>query len=665
MTNSIVRYPARMEKNDFYPRAYYWMYLSRKMEEKFAELFRKRYVKGTVTLGIGNEATSVGIGLPMRRGVDVLSFLHRDAASHLIMGTTPYQMFCQYIANADSPTHGREGNAHHGNNQMRRFPMISHLGDMLSLVVGGTWFARRNGEDVVGCAVAGDGGTSTGDFHESLNIASVRNVPVLFLVENNHYAYSTPTRLQYHCEKLSDRAAGYGIVGKTIDGTDVWEVYNAVCDAMDHMRKTSQPYLLECMALRLEGHAVYDKALYVTAEERAAWMKREPLARARAVLAGEIGYTEQQILDIESKVASEIDDAVRKALAVGRPDPIQVLGSVYAPAPPQAQLPSFSIADVKNVKAVTCAQEYLLENNPNAFIMGMDVGPYGSAFATCKGLHARFGSDRVLDMPIAESSITGFALGASQVGGLPIVEYQFADFSTEAATQIGLNCATWYFRTGSPARILFRLPCGGGITLGAFHSGEFDGIWSRFPGLKVLYPYTTQETFEALVAGFYDPNPCIVLEHKLFYGSKGGSIAFDGTLDNLMRPRKYTEGSAITIVGFGAGLATASAAIEERGYSAELWNPFVITPAVMEPIYESVRKTGRFLVVQESTDVAGMGNHYASLVARNCFSSLTCAPEVISAPGIPVPFAPELEAYYRPNKEQIISCIDTMTGVKK
>jgi 2-oxoisovalerate dehydrogenase E1 component len=431
------------------------------------------------------------------------------------------------------------------------------------------------------------------------------------------------------------------------------------------MRETSQPYILECMTLRLEGHAVYDKALYVTADEREQWMKREPLVLARAALAEHAGYTEQQILAIEATVATEIEDAVRKALAVARPDPTIVLGSVYAPVQPQSILPSFSSADVKNIKAVTLAQEYILNNNAKAFIMGMDIGPYGSAFASCKGLHETFGSDRVLDMPIAESAITGFALGASQTGGLPIIEYQFADFSTEAATQLGLNCATWYFRSGCPAQILFRLPCGGGITLGAFHSGEFDGIWSRFTGLKVLYPYTPQETFEALVAGFYDPNPCIVLEHKLFYASIGGAIEFNGSLENILRPRKYTNGNDITIIAFGAAITTASTAINERNYSAELWNPFIINPGVMEPIYESVRKTGRLLVVQESNDVTGMGNHYASLVARNCFSSLLCAPQVISAPGIPVPFAPELETWYRPDKEQIISCIDTMTGVTK
>ncbi|GAG28915.1 unnamed protein product, partial [marine sediment metagenome] len=243
---------------DFYRVAYPLMVLSRCLEQRLLELFRKGYVKGTVTMSIGNEGTAVGMSMPFRPGRDVVSLLHRDFAAHLLLGATPYQLACQYLANADSPTHGREGNAHHGDAGSRRLPMISHLGKMLSLVVGGTWAARRNGEEVFGLAVIGDGGSSTGEFHEALNIASVRKAPVLFLIQNNHYSFSTPTSAQYNCERLSDRARGYGISGRTIDGTDPWGVYSAVWDGLDAMRDNPAPAILECMSLRLHGHAAYD-----------------------------------------------------------------------------------------------------------------------------------------------------------------------------------------------------------------------------------------------------------------------------------------------------------------------------------------------------------------------------------------------------------------------
>ncbi|MBD3392397.1 MAG: transketolase, partial [Chitinivibrionales bacterium] len=502
----IPRYPRRIPEREFYPLAYHYMYLSRAMEERFIELFKKGHVKGTVIISMGGEATTVGMAMPFRPGQDVASIMHRDMASHIIFGMSPRALMCQYMANAQSPTHGREGNVHHGDAAARRFPMISHIGNMLAPCVGGTWAARRNGEDIYGIAVIGDGGTSTGDFHESINLASVRKAPVLFMIENNHLAYSTPTELQFNCERLSDRAAGYGIQGVTIDGTDVWGVYQAVLTALDTMKETSLPYIIESDCLRLKGHAVYDNAEYVTGEQLAEWQKRDPLPKARQKLAEVGGFTEERIVELEKGIEKEVDSQLRDALGVSRPNPAEPPWNVYAPADTRT-VDAYQATKVKNGAAVTRALDYVLSRHPEAVLLGQDIGRYGSAFKTCKGLFEKFGADRVIDMPICESASVGFMLGASQTGCRPIMEFQFADFGTEAVTQLGLNSATWYFRAGRPAPMLLRFPCGAGITLGAFHSGEFEGLWSRFPGLKILYPATAQETFEALVAGFYDPNP--------------------------------------------------------------------------------------------------------------------------------------------------------------
>jgi 2-oxoisovalerate dehydrogenase E1 component len=656
------RYPGTLPKNEFLPVAYRWMYLSRKLEEKIHELYKKRYVKGTVTLGVGNEATSVGMSMPLRPKKDVLALMQRDFAAHMIMGETPYAMLCQYIANGDSPTHGLEGNVHHGNAFDRRFPMISHLSNMLSLVVGGTWSARRHGDDAFGLAVIGDGGTSKGEFHESLNIASVHKVPVLFLIQNNYYAYSTPTRLQYACNKLSDRAAGYGIKGRTIDGTDVWEVYTSVCAALSEMTATSQPYILECMTLRLGGHAVYDNAEYVSKEENENWLAREPLPRARLALL-ETGMAENLVADLEHAVEDEVEESVRTALLPPRPSPVKGMGAVFAEPDVHASCKPFAATKVKFINAVTLAQDYILANDPSAVILGLDIGRYGSAFKTCKGLFDKYGKDRVMDMPIAESAITGFALGASQTGTRPIIEFQFADFSTESVTQLGLNSGTWFFRSGKEAPLLVRLPCGGGITVGAFHSGEFEGLWSRFCGLKLLYPSTPQEMFEALVAGFYDPNPCLVFEHKLLYGSaKGVDIDFDGNLSNVWRERQYSIGNDCTVVGLGAMLDVAMAACKELPGSFDIFNPFVLNPLKPLQIVESVKKTGRLWVVQESMATAGLGDRIVSLVTRECFSYLKKAPVLVSSPDMPVPFASELEIVHRPDKDRVKLVISQLIG---
>ncbi len=657
----VVHYPDKLSQEAFYAAAYPVMVLSRRLEQRLLELFQKGYVKGTVTTSFGNEATAAGMAMPFRPGRDVVSLLHRDFASHLLLGATPYELVCQYMGNVDSPTHGREGNAHHGNAGNRRLPMISHLGKMLSLVVGGTWAARRNGEDAFGLAVIGDGGSSTGEFHESLNMASVQRTPVLFLVENNHYAFSTPTSSQYHCRHLSDRAHGYGIEGRTIDGTDAWEVYTAVWDAMDAMHDDPAPTLIECMTLRLQGHAAYDKAEYVGEAKLKQWQRRDPILTGRRIFQDLCGLSEARTKQMEARVEEEVQSTVAKALKAARPDPKTQHWSVYADSSP-APLEPFHASRVKNGSAVNLALDYILSNSPRAFLAGMDVGTYGSAFKTCKGLIDRFGPERVIDMPLCESAILGFALGASQTGAEPIVEFQFADFSTEAVTQVGLNAGTWYYRAGRAAPMLLRLPCGGGLTMGAFHSGEFEGLWSRFPGLKLLYPTSPQETFEALVAGFYDRNPCLVFEHKLLYWSTSGEIDFDGDLESVWRPRRYTEGTDLTVVAFGAMVHEAIAAAADCEDSVEVWNPFVLQPMDLGPIIASVEKTGRLLVVQECGETQGLGDQVISQVIRRCGARIRCRPKLIAAPNMPVPFAPELESYYRPSVEKILTCMEQMLG---
>ncbi len=652
----VARFPEKLSPEELYRVGYLFMYLARRLEERILELYQKGYIKGTVTAGIGNEATAVGMALPLRPGKDVVSFLHRDLASHLLFGSTPQQLLCQYLANAESPTRGREGNVHHGDAGQRRFPMISHLGQMLSTVVGATWAARNHGEEVFGLAVIGDGGSSTGDFHESLNLAAVLEVPVLFVIQNNHYAFSTPTARQYRGQRLSDRAAAYGLQGRTIDGLDVWAVYEAVYEALAAMRRDRLPRLLECMTLRLHGHAAYDKGSYVPAERQEQWRKQDPLPATRRKLAEVYGLSESAIEDLEAEADSELREALAAALPAARPLPppsgFRVFGSSG-----RRRVPAFHAPKAKNGEAVQWALDYLFSHNPRALLAGLDVGPYGSAFKTCKGLFERYGPSRVMDMPLCESAIVGFCLGASQVGAEPIVEFQFADFSTEAVTQLGLNAGTWYFRSGREAPLLVRLPCGGGLTMGAFHSGEYEGLWSRFPGLKLLYPATPQETFEALVAGFYDRNPCLVFEHKLLYWTRSGPIDFDGDLPAVWRPRCYRPGTEATVVAFGAMVFEALAAVERCGRSAEVWNPFVLHPLELGPIAASVEKTGRLLVVQECGALQGLGEAVIARLVRSCFPFLKAAPQLIAAPDCPVPFAPELERAYRPAAEGIAAAL--------
>ncbi|MCL2688305.1 MAG: thiamine pyrophosphate-dependent enzyme [Chitinispirillia bacterium] len=659
--SDIARFPRRLDKSEFYITAYPAMYTARQLDNRFKELFRKGLVKGTVIIAAGNEASSVGMAMPFTPGKDIATLLHRNLGSHLILGCDPLSAICQYMANAQSPTHGKEGNVHFGDTDALRFPMVSHLGSMLPISVGSTWSARRNGSGAFGLAVIGDGGSSTGQFHEALNMASVNKVPVVFIIENNGYAFSTPVEYQYNCKSLADRAAGYGIKGRTVNGLDAYEVYSAVTDSLELMSSSPQPVLIESMTVRLEGHAVYDNAEYISDEVKAANWKKDPLVHARAAYLENCNADEHELAELENSLCSQLDSLVNEALKAARPDASSVSMDVFAPVKSKSVKP-YSAKSVRNTNAINTALGHILEENSNAFVCGQDVSKYGSAFKTCKGLVDRFGSERIIDTPICEAGTVGFCLGASQTGSLPVMEFQFADFSTEAVTQLGVNTGTWFFRSGKPAQLLFRLPSGGGITLGAFHSGEFDGLWSRFPGLKLFYPVTPQETYEALIAGFYDPNPCIVFEHKLLYWGKAGDIEFDGSLQKVYRPRQYTQGADITIVAVGAMVEQALNAVSAKNYSASVWNPFILNPLSFEPILDSVRSTGRLLVVQEAGEIAGMGSHFISLAVQKCFSQLKCAPVLVSAPDTPVPFAKELESAYLPDAGRIEAAIAKMIG---
>jgi len=664
-----LRFPRRLSEVELLAAAYPLMYRARRMEERLVELFRQGHVKGTVTISHGAEATAVGAWLPIRPGLDVVSLLHRDFGGHLAQCQTLHNILCQYMANAQSPTLGLEGNVHHGDAARRRFPMMSHLGNMLALVVGGAWQARRNGDAAFGIAPIGDGGSSCGDFHESLNIASVQKVPVIFLVENNRYSFSTPTEFQYHCERLSDRAVGYGIRGVTIDGLDVWEVYRTVSDALAAMAESPQPTIIECMNFRMQGHAVYDKGEYVPEKWRRHMQEHDPVPATRQRLIAADIARDAEIAGWERDINEQIEAAIAAALKIGRPKPVAARQPTYAPAKVRKVEP-FAAKHVKNGAAVNLALAYLLGRDPRATLIGLDIGKYGSAFKTCKGLIEKFGPDRVVDFPLAESATIGFCLGASQVGGRPIYEFQFADFSTEACTQIGLNAGTWFFRAHQAAPLLLRLPCGGGLTMGAFHSGEFEGLWSRFPGLKVFYPATAQETFEALLAGFYDENPVLVCEHKLYYWSKSGDIDFDGDLQSILEPRQYRHGPRGTVVAVGAFAHEVLAAVDHASGAAsepagaegfDVFNPFVLHPLKLDGILASVRRTGRLLVVQESNPSQGLGDRIVGEITRECFASLKEAPRLISAADQPVPFAEEYERLHRPSAERISEVLSSWT----
>ncbi|HEY0969069.1 MAG TPA: thiamine pyrophosphate-dependent enzyme [Opitutaceae bacterium] len=663
---------ANLDQNpgDALLRVYAWMQIARSADNRILDLFRQGLIKGTVTGGQGNEGLIVPLTLLADKAIDVISFSHRGFGGHLLWSGHLCDHLNQYFANAASPTKAREGNIHHGDPANRSLPMISHLGAMLANVVGMTDSQRRLGHASVGFCFYGDGGSSTGDIHESLNLASLLSLPILFVIENNRYAYSTPVSEQFAAgTELWRRAAGYGIEGRSIDCTiDAEATTRAFADAIDTVRRTSRPMLIEAHTLRLRGHAAYDTGDYLKPGESDAFFAADPLPklRARLVAAGHGPQVEQT----DAELGAFLEACVQASLAVPRPDPASILEGVFSPeVPPLPWKPTTSAAKPEPVtmaQALNLGLRKILTERPESVVLGQDIGVYGGAFKVTDGLLAAFGRSRVFNTPLAESACTGYAVGLALNGHRAIEEFQFSDFVTEAATQITLNAATYYFRSGAKVPVVFRLPTGGGLTFGSFHSQELDSFLLAMPGLKALYPSTPQDAFNALLAAYEDDNPVVLFEHKALYRRGKHTVTWDPAYREVWQPRHVRAGDYATFVTYGdmVHLAEDAAAYfeTEYGHTFDLFDLRALSPLRLDAIKASLDRTHRLIVLHEGRRTHGFGAELVARLTEEHFFSLEAPPLRIGSLDLPVPFAPELEHAFRPTKEKLIESIAAWIG---
>jgi 2-oxoisovalerate dehydrogenase E1 component len=661
-----------LEKNpsDALLRIYAWMQLARSADNRILELFRQGLIRGTVTGGQGNEGLIVPLALLADKATDVISFTHRGFGGHLVWSGHLCDHLNQYFANADSPTQAREGNIHHGDPAARSLPMISHLGAMLSNVAGATDSQRRLGRPAVGFTFFGDGSSSTGDIHETLNLASLLSLPVLFVIENNRYAYSTPVSEQFAAgTELWRRAAGYGIEGFALDATvDVAATTRTLAAAIEKIRTTSRPMLIEVNTLRLRGHAAYDTGDYLKPGETESFYAQDPLPKLRAQLVALAGAARVDAVDAE--LAAFLEASVKVSLATARPsgDVAAMEADLFAPvaAPMPWKAEPAAPTNLNAAQAINLGLRKILSERPESLILGQDIGTYGGAFKVTEGLLADFGRPRVFNTPLAESACTGYAIGLALNGHRPIEEFQFADFSTEAATQITLNAATMRFRSGAACPLVLRFPCGGGLTFGSFHSQELESFFLAMPGLKALYPSTPQDAFNALLAAYEDNNPVIIFEHKALYRRGKGPVAWDANYRAVWTPRQLRNGDYATFVTYGEMVQVAEEVCDY--FAAEYENTFdlfdlrALSPLKLDAIAASVARTGRLIVVHEGRRTHGFGAELVARLTEQHFASLKAAPLRIAALDLPVPFAPELEQAFRPTKDKIIDRVAAWMG---
>jgi len=665
--------PDNLDQPESLLRIYAWMLLARTGDNRILDLFRQGLIRGTVTGGQGNEALIVPLALLADKAIDVISFSHRGFGGHIVWSGHLGDHLCQYFANSGSPTKAREGNIHHGDPANRSLPMISHLGIMLSNVIGATDSQRRLGKAAVGFAFFGDGSSSTGDVHESMNLAALLSVPVIFVIENNAYAYSTPTSEQYVSPNLFERAKGYGIEGFALDCSDPVHVVQTLAAAIANVRTNRRPLVIEAHTYRLRGHAAYDTCDYMKPGEAEAILAKDPLPKFRAALAA-AGHGSR--LDaIDAEVSKFVESTIKAALALPPISPAGMASDLYAPASippswlpalPTEAGPSAQPEPMTMAQALNVGLRKILRERPESVVLGQDIGTYGGAFKVTEGLVEEFGRPRVFSTPLCESASTGYALGLAVNGHRAIEEFQFADFATEATTQIVLNAATYHFRSGQKCPVVFRFPCGGGLTFGSFHSQELESAYLSFPGLKALYPSNPQDAFNALLAAYEDDNPVILFEHKGLYRHGKHPVRWDPDFRQVWEPAQVRSGDYATVVSYGEMVLLSGEACdylaEEYETTFDLFDLRALSPLKLDAIKASLARTGRLVVVHEGRRTHGFGAELVARLTEEHFTQLKAAPLRVAALDLPVPFAPELEAAYRPSRDKIVDAITAWMG---
>lgn len=645
----------------------------RMIEEKMLVLLRQGKISKWFS-GIGQEAIAVGATLALQEDEWIMP-MHRNLGVFTSRNMPLSRLFMQWQGAKEGYSKARERSFHFGSREHHICGMISHLGPQMAIADGVALAYKLKRENKVSLAFTGDGATSEGDFHEALNVAAVWDLPVIFIIENNGYGLSTPVNEQYRCISLVDKAKGYGMEGVQIDGNNLLTVYDTIKGIREFCIKHQKPYLIECMTFRMRGHEEASGTKYVPQDLFRLWEQKDPIKNYEHYLIDTDVLNEMKVAEIRN----EFKDKIESELAIGfntKPvvaDTEEELEDVYA-APSNSPARGASIAqprlidnaainsniqlsglsDVESplrgsggLRLIDAIKEGLhqsMQKHPNLILMGQDIAEYGGAFKITEGFVQEFGKARVRNTPLCESAIVGTALGLSLEGYKSMMEMQFADFVTVGFNQIVNNLAKIHYRWGQNADVVIRMPTGGGVGAGPFHSQSNEAWFTKVPGLKVVYPSTPIDAKGLLIAAINDPNPVMYFEHKALYRSVSGPVPEEYYEIEIGKARHVREGDEVSIITYGAGVHWAEDyAAEHPEISIDILDLRTLAPLDYIAIREAVKRTGRVLLLHEDTLIGGIGGEIAAWIAENCFEFLDAPVMRCASLDTPVPFSIELE----------------------
>ncbi|MFM7100547.1 MAG: pyruvate dehydrogenase complex E1 component subunit beta, partial [Verrucomicrobiota bacterium] len=522
----------------------------------------------------------------------------------------------------------------------------------------------------VAVAFFGDGAVNNGAFHEGLNLASIWNLPVLFVCENNQYATEVPFEYAAGNPSVADRGAAYGLEAVEVDGNDVLAVHAAAQEAVERARRGGGPALLECKTYRTRAHAEgMGDFTYRTREEVEHWKLRCPIRRLREHLRDHQAATEAELAGLEQEVAAHVEEAHLLAEQSPPPPPADASTHIYAPpARDAASSTSTSVApppagtrELPFMKATLEALATAMAEDPRIFVLGEGIGKRGGNFATTAGLYEKYGPERLRDTPICERGFVGLACGAAMSGTRPVVDFMFADFLLDAAGEVINQIAKIQYMSSGRLRmpVLLRGCIGIGHSAATHHSGSYYAMYAQFPGLRVVVPSSAYDAKGLLRTALAGDDPVLFLEHRELLATKGPVPAGDYAIP-FGQARVVREGTAVTVVALALMVHRSLEAAEllaREGLSVELIDPRTVAPLDTTTILASVAKTGRLLIVDESFGPCGVGAEIAARIAERGFDDLDAPIRRLNGLHTPTPYSPSLEAAVVPGVEQIAQSI--------
>lgn len=602
----------------------------------------------------GQEAVSVGCALGMNPEEYILT-MHRNLGVFTSREIPLKRLFAQFQGKADGFTKGRDRSFHFGTNEYKIVGMISHLGSQMGVADGIALANKLQKNNQATMVFTGDGGASEGDFHEALNVAAVWQLPVIIIVENNQWGLSTPSSEQFRMKSFADKGIGYGIDAVSIDGNNFLEVYETVKHWAEEIRKNPRPVLIECMTFRMRGHEEASGTAYYPEGLIDSWESKDPIVRLQNDLI-EKGILNDELIQ---QYRNELSDLVLKELETADnlpkiiPDKETELNDIYASFSNEEIVPkSVSDREIRFIDAVSEALHEAMNRYPELILMGQDIAKYGGAFKVTEGFLDKYGSERVRNTPLCEAAIIGAGLGLSIRGQKSMIEMQFSDFVTEGFNQIVNNLAKSNYRWGQNADVVVRMPTGGGVAAGPYHSQSTEAWFTKVPGLKIVYPSTPEDAKGLLLQSFADPNPVMFFEHKKLYRSLKSQVPEGYYTTPFGKARFHKKGDELTIITYGMGVHIALEALKKHPeIKADVIDLRTLIPLDKETILDSVRRTGKAIILHEDTLISGFGGEIAALIAEEVFEELDAPVFRVGSMDTPVPFQADLEKQFMPDAE--------------